>query len=165
MYIKQELVKEPESYAVIRFQDCDPFGHLNNGRYIDYFMNARTDQILEYYGVELLQEDGHKSWVVTKSQIAYHMPARMMERVHICTRLIHVTDRKLVVEGLMYDEDDSHLKALAWVEFTYIDLRSSRSSRHPDELMQLLQSIKVDGFEADFEQRFAHLRAQLRERI
>jgi acyl-CoA thioester hydrolase len=30
------LSKELESTAVIRFQDCDPFGHLNNARYIDY---------------------------------------------------------------------------------------------------------------------------------
>ena len=29
----------------VRFQDCDPFGHLNNARYIDYFLNARQDQI------------------------------------------------------------------------------------------------------------------------
>ncbi len=34
--------KEPETQIVIRFQDCDPFGHLNNARYIDYFVNARS---------------------------------------------------------------------------------------------------------------------------
>ncbi len=42
--------KTPEvltSQAIIRFQDCDPYAHLNNGRYLDYFMNAREDQCVE----------------------------------------------------------------------------------------------------------------------
>ncbi|WP_192348725.1 hypothetical protein [Algoriphagus sp. Y33] len=34
--------KIPESNSVIRFQDYDPFNHLNNARYIDYFINARS---------------------------------------------------------------------------------------------------------------------------
>ena len=28
---------ERESEVVIRFPDCDPFRHLNNSRYVDYF--------------------------------------------------------------------------------------------------------------------------------
>ena len=35
-----------ESKALIRFPDCDPFNHLNNARYIDYFINAREDHII-----------------------------------------------------------------------------------------------------------------------
>ena len=35
-----------ESKVLIRFSDCDPFNHLNNARYIDYFINAREDQLL-----------------------------------------------------------------------------------------------------------------------
>jgi len=38
----------------IRFQDCDPFNHLNNSKYIDYFINTREDQLLEYYGLEII---------------------------------------------------------------------------------------------------------------
>ena len=41
------------STAVIRFQDCDPYAHLNNGRYLDYFMNAREDQLLKMYGFNI----------------------------------------------------------------------------------------------------------------
>jgi acyl-CoA thioester hydrolase len=28
-----------ESKAIIRFSDCDPFNHLNNSSYINYFFN------------------------------------------------------------------------------------------------------------------------------
>jgi acyl-CoA thioester hydrolase len=162
MNVKQELVREPESTAVIRFQDCDPFGHLNNARYIDYFMNARMDQIADHYGLQLLQEGGSKSWVVTKSQIAYFVPANLLESVRIRTRLIHAAERSLVVEGLMLDEKASHLKAVLWMEFTYFDLKTGRSSRHPEELMQLLRSLEVDGFGQSFEVRSDSLRGQYR---
>jgi acyl-CoA thioester hydrolase len=157
-----DLVKEPESTVVIRFQDCDPFGHLNNARYIDYFMNARTDQIAEHYGLHLLQEGGSKSWVVTKSQIAYFIPAKLLESVRIRTRILHAAERSLLVEGLMLDERAMHLKALLWMEFTYVDLHSGRSSQHPSDLMQLLNSLRIDGMEQSFEERADFLRAQFR---
>jgi len=42
--------KETETASVIRFQDCDPLGHLNNAKYFDYFFNAREDQVSKIYG-------------------------------------------------------------------------------------------------------------------
>lgn len=44
--------KEPIGDVVIRFQDCDPFGHLNNARYIDYFINERENHLLQYYNFD-----------------------------------------------------------------------------------------------------------------
>ena len=66
-------------------------------------------------------------------QIAFFSPAKMMERVCIRTRLIHATERNLVVEGLMLDEKAGQLKAVLWMQFTYVDLTTGRPSRHPDD--------------------------------
>ena len=66
-------------------------------------------------------------------QIAFFAPAKMIERVCIRTRLIHATERKLVVEGLMLDEKAGQLKAVLWMQFTYVDLTTGRPSRHPDD--------------------------------
>src|SRR5436309_13513016 len=115
----QNPVREPETLATIRFQDCDPFGHLNNARYIDYFFNARQDQLVEHYNLYTYEPNSpaQASWVVKKTQIAYLRPAQVMEQVLIRTRLIHFTDKTLVVEGLMLDKEGNQLKALVWVEF------------------------------------------------
>ena len=43
-------IQEPESKVAIRFQDCDPFAHLNNAKYIEYFINAREDHLIQAYG-------------------------------------------------------------------------------------------------------------------
>ena len=42
-----------ESSHLIRFPDCDPFNHLNNARYLDYFINAREDQVWDAYGINI----------------------------------------------------------------------------------------------------------------
>jgi len=157
------LIKEPESLAVIRFQDCDPFGHLNNARYIDYFMNARMDHLAEHYGLSLIQEGRNESWVVSKSQIAFVSPARMAERVRIRTRLINFAECNLVVEGLMLSEDAQRLKAALWIEFTYVSLASGRPVKHTDDLVALFRDVVIQGaYHEGFDQRVTTLRSEFR---
>src|SRR5262245_18170617 len=118
------LSKELETTAVIRFQDCDPFRHLNNARYIDYFMNAREDQLKQFYGFHIFdvaQKTNH-GWVVSKNQLAYLSPAMMQEQVIIRTQLIQMTENVLVVEGIMLDQSATRLKSVAWIEFRFINL-------------------------------------------
>ena len=55
MTTEQNLPKELESEVVARFQDCDPFGHLNNARYMDYLINAREDQLIHFYQINIYQ--------------------------------------------------------------------------------------------------------------
>ena len=43
------MTKILESKIRVRFQDCDPFNHLNNSSYIDYFFDAREDQLHNRY--------------------------------------------------------------------------------------------------------------------
>ncbi len=162
------LPKELESPALVRFQDCDPFGHLNNARYIDYFMNARSDQLREHYNFDIFgwgKEIG-ESWVVSKTQIAYVWPAALMEEVRIRTRLIHADQSKLVVEGVMLDEAGKHVKAVSWVEFTYINMQTGRGTKHPEDLERFLKSVEVEGIygASDFDQRVAEIKADARQR-
>src|SRR5258707_7296042 len=93
----QALPKELESIAYVRFQDCDPFQHLNNARYIDYFMNAREVQLIQFYNFRIFDvpKQTNQGWVVTRTQIAYLSPAMMQEYLVIRTRLIPMTDTQL----------------------------------------------------------------------
>jgi acyl-CoA thioester hydrolase len=166
MVAERTLAKQLETTTVIRFQDCDPFQHLNNARYIDYFMNAREDQLKEFYDFhifEVFQESGH-AWVVTKNQIAYLAPAVMLEEVVIRTQLIQMTESVLVVEGMMFDKTGQRLKSMAWIEFAFVSLLNGRTARHPDTFMQQFQPVVVEGiFEADgFGRRADALKAQYR---
>lgn len=156
------ITKTPESKTTIRFPDCDPFNHLNNARYIDYFMNAREDHLWDYYQFDLYKHtrETGKSWVVTKNQILYLRPASLKEPVIIQSALLSFNRHSLLVEMTMWDETKSHMKALLWSVFTYFDLKSQRRAIHDPELIGLFKQLKTENhYPESFEERVDQLRA------
>lgn len=145
----QALEKSPESQVVIRFQDCDAFGHLNNASFIHYFINAREDHLRQYYGFDLYEHARtfNKNWYITRHEIAYLRPAQLGETVTIKTHLIDFSDRTVTVEGIMYDNAGKKIKAVQWTTFRYVDLAQSRSATHPDFLTDLLQQVVLHDIE------------------
>jgi acyl-CoA thioester hydrolase len=150
------LNKAPATETVIRFQDCDPFGHLNNARYLDYFINAREDHLAHHYGLDIFQRQKrlNQTWVVAKTSIAYVRPAVVMERVNICTSLRHYSRTRLLMEGMMKGiGNKAVLKALVWIDFRHIDLGKNRPADHPQDLMALFKAIAVADGQGDFDTR------------
>ena len=136
-------LKTVESKKRIQYHDCDPFNHLNNSRYIDYIMGARTEQILEYYGfntAQLLHERGI-GWVAAQTQISYFAPASWMEVVTIESRLIHFSESSLQVEAFMWDEHKTKIKAVMWAKLVHFDVKKQRSYKHSGDLMKLFSDI------------------------
>lgn len=128
----------------VRFNDCDPLGHLNNSRYIDYFLNAREDHLKQYYQVSLT--DYHKqglAWVVRKHEIQYVRPAFYNEVVCIESRLIELGESHVLVELLMFDEQQQHLKAVMWTDFTSIDVKTGKRKEHSPTFMEFAKGIEV----------------------
>lgn len=147
--------KKPTSNYKIRFSDCDLFGHLNNARYLDYFLQAREEHLENHY--ELRLDSYYKegtSWVVGGHQIAYLKPAMYAENVAIETRLLHAGESELLVEMIMTDQNHSHLKSLLWTKFIPIDIKTARRRTHPDDFMTFAKGIELplEGF-VDFNTR------------
>ncbi len=160
-----DLPKILESQVLIRFEDCDPFGHLNNGRFIDYFTNAREDQVRDFYGFDVykhIKENG-KAWVVTSNQVQYIREVKFMETKTIRTCLRWYTTSDLLVEGQMVDPATQTILAVIWTRLTYIDLKKGGRTEYSQELMDLYQSITLlgEGKEAlTFEARVKELRSE-----
>lgn len=132
------MEKLPESRYLVRFPDCDAFNHLNNARYLDYFMNAREDHLMQYYGFNIYayaQENG-VSWVVRQSQIAYLRPAMLMEEVIVQSSLLKWGEKDLLVEMRMWDTQKTTMKALLWAVFTHVNLKTQRSEMHSAALTE-----------------------------
>ncbi len=131
--MKNETVnREPSSETTIRFQDCDPLGHLNNARYLDYFINAREDHLADYYGLDIYgrQHQYSTNWVIAKTKIAYLNPAVFRERIKICTRLLTYSQNALLMEGEMSGMDANDLKAVVWIKFRHFDLGRKQPTPH-----------------------------------
>ena len=158
----QHLPKILESKAIIRFQDCDPFNHLNNAAYLNYMINAREDQLIEFYDIDIytMARKLGKSWVVGSNQIAYLQAATLMEEVVIDSQLLQYTDTSLLVEIRMWDKTKTNLKAVMWSTFVHFNLLKQVKEIHSEELTNLFHSVINPVEEQLFEERIRNFRKQ-----
>lgn len=150
-----------ESECLIRFSDCDPFNHLNNSRYIDYFINAREDHLLAYHDFNLydLAKEKKLGWVVTLSHIAYLKPAFLNETVVIQSMLLQVKEKEVWVEMRMWNKERNILKSLFWSQLTHFNLVTQRAEVHSQELYDLFKPFENPfPTEITFEERLAFVK-------
>lgn len=135
-----------ESFYTVRFNDCDPFRHLNNARYIDYFLNAREDHLRDYYQFDLasVYKKG-MGWVVMQHDITYLRPASFNEKVCIRTGLLDAGNEHLLVEMLMMNENQSQLKALMHTTFIPVSLSTGKREPHTTEFMEFISDKELRG--------------------
>lgn len=134
------------SYYTVRFNDCDPFNHLNNSRYIDYFMNAREEQLMQFYGFSLAESyKKGQAWVVRSNQIVYLRPASYNEKIKIETGVLDLQEEQITVEMLMLDENGSQLKAILHATFIPVNMQTGKRDKHTSELMEFFTPKVLPG--------------------
>lgn len=157
--------KRPIGSRVIRFQDCDPYGHLNNAKYIDYMINVREDHLMNEYGLNVfaMAKIDKRSWLVGHNEIAYLKPANVMEEVLVHTSLIDFTERYVKAEMVMTDKNESHVKAVLWTKFYHFDFKAGQGVQHSEDLLDMFESLKIDIEHENVEQRGRFLARSLKE--
>jgi acyl-CoA thioester hydrolase len=153
------MTKWPETRTLVRFSDCDLYGHLSNIQYVKYFMDAREDHIAESYGLTLA--DFAKQgigWVVSSNQISYFRSAKVNEPVILRSGIIDLSANHILVEMQMIDEKRTNIKAALWSRFVHVSLKDGRKAEHSTELMELFSKVKLDGVDLDFETRMRSLK-------
>jgi YbgC/YbaW family acyl-CoA thioester hydrolase len=158
--------KNPKSNYKIRFNDCDLFGHLNNARYIDYFMNAREDHLKDSYNLDLT--DYYKNglaWVVTHHEIAYLHSAVHNEMVAIQSTLLVADTDSLFVEMIMMNQEQNHIKSIMRTKFTPINSKTGRKEQHPPEFMEWAKTIEnIEAVTPNLQDRIAALHHAFKEK-
>jgi len=151
-----------ESKAKIRFQDCDPFNHLNNAAYLNYLINAREDQVLEQYGLDIykMAKTTGVSWVTASNQISYIKPAFLMEEVIIDSQLLLVKNSSIKAELRMWNKDKTEIKAVMWSTFVHFNLLKQKTEKHSEELMELFNSVVNPIYTNVFEERILSIKKQ-----
>lgn len=138
--------KTPSSGYVIRFSDCDPFGHLNNARYLDYFNNAREDHLKEHYQMDLKELYGQGTgWLAVNHNISYIRPASFNETVIIQSALLQAEASGLLVEFQMMNEARSQLKAHMWTRYVPVSLSTGKKDVHTPEFMAFISKLVLEG--------------------
>ena len=157
------MEKFSESSVTIRFPDCDPFNHLNNSRYIDYFINAREDHLAKdhQFNIYAYAKEKKLSWVVSQNQIAYLKPAILMETVVILSGILQMDQKQILVEMQMWNKEKTKLKSLLWTRFTHFNFAIQKSETHSPELMAKFKPFENSGIGVgSFERRIEELSAK-----
>lgn len=133
---------EARATYVVRFSDCDPYGHLNNSRYLDYFHNARMDHLAEIYHYDMKEYvSSGFGFVVGNQQIFYFRPAVCYEKVIIQTSVIKMDSGRITVEFIMTDEKRQEIKAIMWTEYWGITIQTGQPASMPDRRKEFFSSI------------------------
>jgi acyl-CoA thioester hydrolase len=158
-----------QSIYTIRFNDCDPFWHLNNSSYVNYFLNAREDHLREYYQFDLNSEyKKGNGWVIASHQISYLRPASYNEKVCIRSGILAYSSELLHVEMLMLDVSENQLKSMMHTRFVPVSISTGKKQPHSDEFMDFLSGKEVpeiDGHSVTLEKRIQYWQQQLKEKV
>lgn len=160
------MKKEISTTSKIRFNDCDPIGHLNNIKYLEYMFNAREDHVEEFYGFtyeEYTQKTGC-TWVTVQNEIAFLKEVRYNTNVHISSKTVQMDNRTSVVEILMKSEDERTIHAVLWITVVYFDMKTRRVAILPAETKALFEKYLVNLEQENFRERVAFLRKQNRQK-
>ncbi|SHI64908.1 acyl-CoA thioester hydrolase [Cruoricaptor ignavus] len=161
------MSREISSLTKVRFWHCDPLGHLNNVRYLEYMLNAREDHFEQAYGFTYEEHIGDTgcTWVTVKSQIAYLREVRSNEMVAITSKTISTDERTSTVEILMTSADGSVTHCLLWITTIYFNLQTRKAVEMPESLLQTVRETIAQVEQTDFDERAKYLRHQNKKRI
>jgi acyl-CoA thioester hydrolase len=120
----------------VRFSDVDVYGHVNNVKYFEYFMEARILFTARLW--KGLAEDGPPVTMVTaRSDVNYKLPILFRaEPYDAWSWLTHVGKRSMVVESAIYDGE--RLLSRARVAMVFVDPATSRPAAPPPEVRERL---------------------------
>ena len=120
----------------VRFSDVDVYGHVNNVKYFEYFMEARILFTARLW--KGLAEEGPPVTMVTaRSDVNYKLPILFRaEPYDAWSWLTHVGKRSMVVESAIYDGE--RLLSRARVAMVFVDPATSRPAAPPPEVLERL---------------------------
>ncbi len=155
------MTQKLETNHIIRFPDCDPFNHLNNGKYIDYFINAREDHLKIFYDFDIYKHamKTGESWVVSENRIVYLSPALLMEEVCIQSLLLEWNAKDTLVEMQMWNKEKNILKSVLRTKFIHFNIATKLKIEHSDYLKKKFKLNKDDFSKSlSFEERLIEIK-------
>ncbi|SEH80860.1 acyl-CoA thioesterase [Epilithonimonas hominis] len=155
------MEKEFSSTVKIRFADCDPIGHLNNVKYLEYMLNAREDHVEQNYGFtyEQYARETGCTWVTIQNEIAYLKEVKYNSKVTITSKTIFVDDLTAVVELLMMD-DKGVVHAVFWLTVIYFNMKARRAEKMPEKTLNQFDHFLVNIDHKTFKERVSFFRSQ-----
>jgi acyl-CoA thioester hydrolase len=122
----------------------DAFDHVNNQRYIAWMQDVATaHSAANGWPMERYLKIG-AAWVVRSHFIEYLRPAFPGDKVEIFTWAANLALREVSRGYLFRKADDRRILARAETKWVYVDLKSGRPRRVPEELLGAFEAVPED---------------------
>jgi acyl-CoA thioester hydrolase len=131
---RQELIVSEDA--------IDAFGHVNNQRYIAWMQDVATSHSAANGWPMKRYLQGGAAWVVHSHFIEYLRPAFAGDRIEILTWAASLALREVTRRYLFRRTDQ--LLARAETKWVYVDLRSGRPKRIPEDLLASFEALPDD---------------------
>lgn len=123
----------------------DEFGHVNNQRYIAWMQDVATaHSAANGWPMEHYLEIG-AAWVVRSHFIEYLRPAFAGDALDICTWAASLALRDVVRKYRF--RRAGQILARAETKWVYVDIKSGRPKRIPEELLASFEAVPDDDAE------------------
>jgi len=134
--------KRPSLVRRVLFSDCDPFGHLYNARYLDYFLDAREEHVaLNYPLLHAALQSRETNWVIVSNNVRYISGAKLGDTVTVESAIVRFTRNSVLLEVAM--SNDTGLKAIMWSWLRHVNLQRGIVINHTAEIQQFLQEVCI----------------------
>jgi acyl-CoA thioester hydrolase len=151
--------KRPRCDLFVRFSDCDPLGHLNNVRHLDYLFDGRDQHVAENYALLHAEMQSRvRNWVIVSTDIRYLAQVQHGDRVTIESSLVKVERHGVRLEIAMTDAASSQLKSILWSQLYFIDLARRMIVNHPPAIRAFFEDVCLHTTAATLDERIRELR-------
>lgn len=124
----------------VRFSDLDPYGHVNNVAYFEYYQEARIAAITAAAGGPYMSDSGFPPMVVAQADVDYLQPILFRhEGYDMDTWVSHIGRTSMVMESVIRDED----RVLSRGRFVlvFVDPATGRSLEPSPAVREILSAL------------------------
>ena len=129
-----------QTEITVRWNDCDPMGHVNNAVYFTYFEQARVALFRKFLGIgegkPLLAE--HFPFIMAEVSCKFIKPAYADERLIVEARVTQVKNSSFIVEYNMTDKFTGEKTATGSSVLVWYDYNTGKSKPISEEYRKKL---------------------------
>lgn len=123
----------------VRFSDLDPYGHVNNVAYFEYYQEARI-ATLARIGDGYMADDGFPPMVVARADIEYALPILFRhEPYDVDTWVSKIGTKSMVLESVI--RDGEAMLSRGRFALVFVDPRTGSSVEPPSRVRDLLEEL------------------------
>ena len=135
MEVKTFIMKDPIIYKNTiraRFNDLDPYGHVNSSVYLDYIISSRWNYLENELGMSMTEaiRKGVGFYLIN-SNMNYKRPINGMEEIEIKSWVSNLEDTVLTVDYTINNQKGKIISD-GVLKFSIIDLITLRPQTLPD---------------------------------